>query len=111
MILNLIYIAIILVFVIDYSGVIMTIEEFLSRTASHAGRKIHIRIPRPFSCSLCMEVWTGLAYIFFTGNFSIQNILFVCLVSASTIIIAELMDFIRDSVLKIIDLARRIFKI
>jgi hypothetical protein len=111
MILDLIYIAIILVFIIDYSGFITTIEEFLSRTASHAGRKIHIRIPRPFSCALCAHWWSGLIYIIVTANFSFKNLMFVALISASTIIIAEIMAFIRDLALTIISKLRQLFKL
>ena len=111
MILDLIYIAIILVFIIDYSGVITSIEDFASRTASHAGRKIHIRIPRPFSCSLCSMWWSGLIYIILTGNFSFKSLAIVALISASTIIIADIMDFIRDLALTIISKLRDILKI
>ena len=111
MILDLIYIAIILVFIIDYSGVITTIEDFASRTVSHAGRKIHIRIPRPFSCSLCSMWWSGLIYIIATGNFSFESLAIVALISASTIIIADIMDFIRDLALTIISKLRDILKI
>lgn len=111
MILDLIYIAIILVYIIDYSGVIPNIEDFVSRTASHSGRKIHIRIPRPFSCSLCMQWWSGLIYIIVTGNLSFENLAIVALISASTIIIADIMDFIRDLALTIISKLRDLFKI
>lgn len=111
MILNLIYIAIILVFIIDYSGVITSIEDFVSRTASHAGRKIHIKIPKPFSCSLCSMWWSGLIYIIVTGNFSFENLAIVALISASTPIIDETLQFVRDAVIKIIYLLRTIFKI
>lgn len=111
MILDLLYIAIILVFIIDYSGFITTIEDFVSRTASHAGRKIHIRIPRPFSCSLCMQWWSGLIYIIVTGNLSFKNLAIVALISASTIIIADIMDFIRDLLLTIIEFLRKIFRV
>ena len=111
MILNLIYIAIILVFIIDYSGVITSIEDFASRTVSHAGRKIHIKIPRPFSCSLCSMWWSGLIYIIVTGNFSFENLAIVALISASTIIIADIMEFIRDLALTIISKLRTVFKI
>ena len=111
MILNLIYIAVILVFIIDYSGVITSIEDFASRTASHAGRKIHIRIPKPFSCSLCSMWWSGLIYIILTGNFSFKSLAIVALISASTIIIADIMDFIRDLALTIISKLRTLFNI
>ena len=111
MILNLICIAIILVFIIDYSGVITSIEDFASRTVSHAGRKIHIRIPKPFSCSLCSMWWSGLIYIIVTGNFSFENLAIVALISASTIIIADIMDFIRDLALTIISKLRTLFNI
>ena len=111
-ILNLFLIAAFWVFVIDYAGFVSTIEEGLSKVISQTSQKnIHIHIPRPFSCSLCLSFWTGLIYIIVSNNFSIINLLFVCAAAASTPIIAELLSFIRDISIQVIYWLRKLFKL
>ena len=109
MIINLFLIAIFWVFVIDYASFVSTIEEAVSKRLTRSKMKFHI--PRPFSCSLCMTFWTGLAYILITNNFSIMNLIWVSAASASTPIIDETLQFVRDAVIKIIYLLRSIFNI
>ena len=70
--LNLFIINLILVFIIDLSGFIPSLESGLSRLFG-----FKVRIPRPFSCALCMTFWTGMVYILFTG-WSWTSLLFVC---------------------------------
>jgi len=112
MILDLLYIAIIIVFIIDYAGFFTTIEDILSKMISRIRQKnIHITIPRPFSCSLCMVFWSGLIYILATGNLSLYSVMIVSLFSASSIILSEIMDFTRDIIIKIIYALRKLFKI
>ena len=39
---------------------------------------------KPFSCSLCMTFWTGIAYLAVVGALSIANVAYVCLVAMLT---------------------------
>lgn len=109
LIFNLLYIAIILVFIIDYSGFIPTIEEAFSKRILHSKFKFHI--PKPFSCSLCSTFWAGLIYILCISEFNLFNLVLVCLVAASTIVLSELLEFARDFLVKIIYLIRELMKI
>ena len=109
---NLFLIAAFWVFVLDYAGFVTSIEEVLSKMITRVRqRNIQIHIPRPFSCSLCMSVWSGLIYIIETNNFSIINLLLVCAAAASTPILAELMSFIRDISIQVIYWLRKLFRI
>lgn len=48
-------------FLIDYSGIIESIENFIRRHAS--GPLKFFKVPKPFSCSLCMTFWIGLTLL------------------------------------------------
>lgn len=109
MIINLLMIAIFWVFVLDYAGFVSTIEEAVSKRLIRSKMKFHI--PKPFSCSLCMTFWTGLAYIIIVNEFSLLNLILVCGAAASTPILDEILQFVRDAVIKIIYLLRTVFKI
>lgn len=86
MILDLFLITIIICFLIDISGIIESIEWWLSKWL-----KVPCKIPKPFSCSLCMTFWIGLIYISIL-DFSLINLLFVCLFAALS---EEISNFIK----------------
>lgn len=86
MILDLFLITIIICFIIDISGIIESIEWWLSKWL-----KVPCKIPKPFSCSLCMTFWIGLIWIGLHG-FTLFNLLFVCLFAALS---EEISNFIK----------------
>lgn len=77
MILDLLLISIIICFVIDISGIIENIEWYLGKWLG--GKVI---IPKPFSCSLCSIFWIGLIWLICNGQFTLLNIVYVCLFAA-----------------------------
>ena len=77
MILELMMIAIIICFVIDISGIIESIEWYLGKWLG--GKVI---IPKPFSCSLCMCFWMGLLWLLIQSQFTLFNVMVVCLIAA-----------------------------
>lgn len=105
MIIQLLIIATIITFMIDYSGFIQEMESSASRIL-----KIRFHIPKPFSCGLCMTFWTGLVYVIIT-DFTLINLGFVCLAAYSTVIINEVLNLIRDSVIQFIYVIRNLLKI
>lgn len=86
MILDLFLITIIICFLIDISGIIESIEWWLSKWL-----KVPCKIPKPFSCSLCMTFWIGLIYISIL-DFSLINLLFVSVFAALS---EEISNFIK----------------
>lgn len=76
MIENLIYITLIIVG-IYYSGFPFEIEDIINKHVK-IGK---FKLPKPFSCQLCMTWWTTLIYIIVTHNFSLENI-FICIILA-----------------------------
>ena len=99
MILDLFLITIIICFIIDISGIIESIEWWLSKWL-----KVPCKIPKPFSCSLCSTFWIGLIYISIL-DFSLINLLFVCLFAALSeeisnfiMIIKQLVHWVQDTI-------------
>ena len=70
-------IAIIICFVIDISGIIESVEWYLGKWLG--GKVI---IPKPFSCSLCMCFWCGLLWLLIQSQFTLFNVMLVCLIAA-----------------------------
>jgi hypothetical protein len=76
MILDLFIITTIICFIVDISGIIESIEWWLSKWL-----KVPCKIPKPFNCSLCMTFWIGLIWITIHG-FTLFNLLFVTVFAA-----------------------------
>lgn len=94
---DLLIIALILVFIIDLSGIITEMEKALQKKLK---RKVIIR--KPFSCSLCMVFWTGLVYLLITGSFTIPMIGYVSLLSFSTPVMKDTLFVLRELILNIL---------
>lgn len=99
MILDLFLITIIICFIIDISGIIESIEWWLSKWL-----KVNCKIPKPFSCSLCMTFWMGLIWISIF-DFTLLNFVYVCLfatlsenISNFIIIIKQLVTKVQDTI-------------
>lgn len=97
MLIKLLFLTLIVVFIIDISGIIESIENFLSKIL-----KGKVRIKKPFSCSLCMVWWLGLAYIIYFNNLTLINICAVALFAYLTNIISSLLIFLREMMLSVI---------
>jgi hypothetical protein len=97
MLIKLFYLTLITVFIVDISGIIESIENFLSKIL-----KGKVRIKKPFSCSLCMTWWLGLAYIIYLNQFSLINICAVALFAYLTIVISSVLVFFRELMLSLI---------
>lgn len=63
MILNLIFIWIIAVIVIDISGIMDSVKYGLSRFLTKGKIPTTDYRIKPFDCSFCMNFWTGLVYL------------------------------------------------
>jgi hypothetical protein len=100
MILDLFLITIIICFIIDISGIIESIEWWLSKWL-----KVPCKIPKPFSCSLCMTFWIGLIYISIL-DFSLINLLFVCLFAMMSEEITQILSTIKYLIHRLIDWCR-----
>lgn len=85
-------IALICVLVIDISGFIMEIEDALAKWLKVKS----VRIPKPFSCSLCCTWWASMAYALCVGQFTLPVIAYSLFVAVMTPIISDLIWNVRD---------------
>lgn len=106
MILNLLYITLIVVFIIDHSGIIDTIKGAL-------GKWLRCRVERlkPFDCSLCMTWWSGLLYIVIAEHFTLGNIVAVALFALMADKVAEAISLMRDITTKAINTIYKLLKL
>lgn len=95
-IINLICLAVIIVFIVDISGVITHIKEWVSLTLTHWKiRKSNFSI-KPFDCSLCMTWWCGLIYLLCVGKFTLPFIMAVALLGLFSNTIKNFLLLISD---------------
>lgn len=99
MFLDLLFLALITVFIIDYSGVIQSLEEGLQKWLKMPNRA---HIPKPFSCSLCMTFWLGLFYLLITAHFSLMGVAYVCFLAAMSQVLFMAINFVKGLFIKVI---------
>ena len=101
--LNLFYLAVVTVFVVDVSGVSQVLLRVVS---AWTGRKWqHVR---PFTCSLCMTWWLGLLCCAVWGCFDWPHVAFVAFMAFLTTSILDAMRLIKDTITRIINLFYRV---
>lgn len=99
MVLDLFYISLILVFIIDISGFTNSLRDAISK---YYTKKLKINIDPeevklPYiTCSLCSVWWTGIIYLFVTHNISLYGLSLVGIYSALTSVMANFMQLILD---------------
>ena len=105
MILDLLLITLIIVFIIDISGVIDSIEEALSKWL-----KGKAKVPKPFSCSLCSSWWVGLIYLLCLHQFTLVNISIVALFALLTPVFSTFMVLVRETLIWVLEKAYKALK-
>lgn len=105
MFLELLFLAFIIVFIIDYSGIIQSLEEGLQKWLKMPN-KAHI--PKPFSCSLCSTWWAGLIYLIVVGQFSFMTVAYIALLAAMTPLILRILYLFRDLLEKACSLIEKV---
>lgn len=101
--LNLLAITLIVVLIVDISGITEHISKWISHTITK-GKFIATDIVEKIGiCSFCVNFWCGLGYLILMNSFSILNLLFVLACSFFTPTITGLLYLIRDLINKVIN--------
>lgn len=82
--LNLLLIQLILVFIIDLSGVMTSLKLFISKWLTKGKMSSTNFELKPFTCSLCMTWWVGLIYLLIARSFTLPLIAFTALLAFLT---------------------------
>ena len=104
---NLLVLTLLCVFVIDCSGVIDELEASLAKWL----RVKSVRIPKPFSCSLCTSWWLGLVYLIVTQHFTLLWVGYVALLAFLTPVFYNALTLLRDLLNKLLGLVSSFFKL
>lgn len=100
MITNLLLITIIVVNIIDLSGITTNIKNRICKFLNKPQQDFSIK---PFDCSYCMTHWIGLFYLIITHQFSLfayAILLFFCFM---TPVVKDLMIWFKDLMTTIVD--------
>ena len=97
-IIDLILIQIIVVIIIDISGVVGHIENAIARALKLKSVSIHL-----IECSFCVSHWIGLFYLLVTDALSLKTYCFVLILSFLTTVTKDLLYCVRDNIIKVIN--------
>lgn len=96
--LELLLLTMIVVFIVDISGVVESIKESIGRFL-----RVKIERLRPFDCSLCMVWWSGLSYLLAVGRFELLPIVAVSVLATFSVQIGGILQVARGLVQWVID--------
>ena len=99
---DIILIALVVVFIVDLSGAVESLKNFIKIN----GRTV--KYLKPFDCSLCMTFWTGLFYLVCVGAFTLPNVAAVCLVALCTSIFKEFAVMCMEAIKAVIRVVYRL---
>lgn len=101
-IINLIFIQVITVFIIDLSGFTVSMKSGLKHVFTRGRFSSPDYRLKPFDCSLCMVFWTCLVYLTVTGNLTIPYITVTVMLSYLTDVCKDMMMTVHDILISII---------
>lgn len=96
-IIDLILIQIIVVILIDISGIVQSIEGLIARMLSL--KKVSIYM---IECSFCINHHTAFIYLLLTGALSLKTYCFVLILSFLTSVTKDLLWGVRDRLIKLV---------
>ena len=99
---NLLMMCLVLVFIIDISGVVDHIKRLVWRFAYKGKREYRDFEAKPFDCSLCATWWCGLIYLCFT-SLTWCNVAYVAFLAFMTPVFKDLLNMVKDFIAKMID--------
>ena len=98
---NLIFINIAIVFIIDQSGFISAFKSWIKKVLTKGKMSDPSYSLKPFDCSLCMTFWISLIYLLVFGLFSIESFMLICLSSWLTQFTNDIFNIIKELWIKL----------
>lgn len=98
-------ITLLMVFIIDISGFIEEIETILGKWL-----KGKVRIPKPFSCSLCCSWWVNIIYALCSSQLTLINLCIIALFALLTPVFLTLLTLVREILILWIEKAFKALK-
>lgn len=101
---NLLLIALIVVFIVDISGAIDSLKSGIKWVLTKGKMSNSDYRLKPFDCSLCTTFWVGIIYLLCTSNFTLPYFAFVCLLACFSGLLKSTILLVEDIITKIIQL-------
>lgn len=101
--LDIFLISVIVVIIIDISGITDTIKSLIKRIITRGMLSDPNYSLKPIDCSFCMTFWTGLVYMLCVGTFSLWMVTFLLLLCVMTPVIKDVIILFRNTIIKIIN--------
>ena len=99
---DLLFLAIVVVFVVDLSGFTDTWLGWLSKFTRRFGYP-PVKELRPFSCSLCMTWWTGILYVLIRNNFTLPILAYIAALAWLSFPLSRFLIFIYEGLIWILN--------
>ena len=96
--LKLIEIAVIVVIIIDISGIIDEVKGLIGRLLNISNVRL-----KPLDCSFCVNWWLSLLYLIYTNELSLTTLMVSLLLSVMAPVISDMIYLIRDLISTIIN--------
>lgn len=96
MFLNLLFIQLICVLIIDISGFVDSVKWGISKFLTNGKIPTTDYRLRPFDCSLCMCWWSGLIYLLCIKEVSLLLLAYVLFLAIMTPVVKEIIVLLRD---------------
>ena len=98
---NLIFINIAVVYLIDQSGGMDSLKSLLKRLLTNGKMKDSDYSLKPFDCSKCMTFWVSIGYLLFIGELSIFTFMLACLSSFAAQFTNEIFNIVKIVFIKL----------
>lgn len=109
-IIDLILLMLIIVFIIDLSGIVPTIKKAIWKKYIKIGDYTNLSL-KPLDCSLCLTFWIGLIYLIIAGEFTLPLIAYNTLLAFLTSPAGDLLILIKDIFTKAISSLAKLLNI
>ena len=100
--LDLFLIAVIVVCIVDISGFTDSWKSGLKRLLTKGKMSNPNYSLKPLDCSTCLIFWSSLLYLIITQTLTLYMLAYVLVISVMSVVIKDLIFFIRDLLLRII---------
>ena len=100
---DILLLAVIVVIIIDISGITDSIKSLIKRIVTKGMMSDPNYSLKPLDCSFCMTFWSGVVYMMITHSLSLWMTAYLLGICVLTPVIKDIFILIRETLLKIIN--------
>lgn len=96
MIIKILYIIVIIGFIVDYSGAILSFNKFITSLFYKRENRLHL-----FSCSLCLTFWSVLIFTYYNNEDLIISLLYAAVAGYLVQYVSMILFTVRELIIKL----------